>query len=350
MTVDPGGFLDTAMKKTLCALLLLTCPAPVPAADADWRPVATDLLRSEKTGFGGLCGVVVDHQSGDLWVNLSDRGMFHSGDQGKTWKRVSDAQPEGRTETPGCWLLDPTGKGATMVTALVYGSPIAVSTDQAATWKYLDTKSAHIDWCAVDWTDPDLKFILALKHEAGGLLLASTDGGKSFADVGKGYGTGWVFDGQTAVVAAARSKETPKPNLLRTTDGGKTFTSCGAHSPVGRDSAQALPKWRAGTLYWLVDGGLIATTDKGATWKKVGEVRDAQYGPIFGKDAKHMFVLTKAGVVESADGGASWSKPVAPPKEMKGIGGLSWLEYDPKNDVLYLMKMGSDLYRLARGG
>jgi hypothetical protein len=61
-----------------------------------------------------------------------------------------------------------------------------------------------------------------------------------------------------------------------------------------------------------------------------------------------MFVLTKAGVVESTDGGATWSKPVPPPKAMKGTGGLSWLEYDPKNDVLYLMKMGSDLYRLAR--
>jgi hypothetical protein len=44
----------------------------------------------------------------------------------------------------------------------------------------------------------------------------------------------------------------------------------------------------------------------------------------------------------------TWSKPLPLPKEMKGISGLSWLEYDPKNDVLFLMKMGSDLYRLAR--
>ena len=128
-----------------------------------------------------------------------------------------------------------------------------------------------------------------------------------------------------------------------------TEQACGAFRPVGTNSAQALPKWRGGTLYWLVEGALIATTDKGATWKKVGKVKDAQYGPIFGKDAKHMFVLTKAGVVESTDGGATWSKPLAPPQAMKGIGGLSWLEYDPKNDGLYLMKMGSDLYRLARG-
>ena len=59
-------------------------------------------------------------------------------------------------------------------------------------------------------------------------------------------------------------------------------------------------------------------------------MKDALYGPVFGKDGKHLFVLTKAGVAESTDGGATWSKPLAPPKEMKGVGGLSWLEYDPR--------------------
>jgi photosystem II stability/assembly factor-like uncharacterized protein len=336
------------MKSSLAALLLVSWPALVASAGADWRPVATDLLKREKTGFGGLCGVLVDHRTGDLWINLSDRGMFHSSDQGKSWKRVSETQPRGRTETPGCWQFDPTGKGRKMVTALVYGSPLAVSADQAATWKYMHNRSAHIDWCAVDWTDPEMNFVLALKHEAGGLLLASTDGGKSFIEVGKGYGTGWVFDGQTAVVATVKSKDRPKPNLLRTIDGGKTFKPCSDYSPVGSNSAQALPKWHAGTLYWLVDGGLIATSDKGKTWKKIAEVKDAQYGPIFGKDARHLFVLTRAGVVESTDGGASWSRPLPPPRELKGLAGLSWLEYDPTQDCLYLMKMGSDLYRLDR--
>ena len=336
------------MKPYLVLLALFDFPAPSLAGDPRWQPVVTDLLKREKTGFGGLCGIVVDHDTGDVWVNLSDRGMFRSTDQGKSWKRVSDTQPKGRTETPGCWLLDPTGKSKKMVTALVYGSPIALSADHAEIWKFLDAKSSHIDWCAVDWSSPGMKFVLAVKHESGGLLLRSTDGGKSFTEVGKGYSTGWVFDGQTAVVAEARSKEKPGPNLLRTTDGGKTFKPCGGHSPVGVNSAQALPKWREDTLYWLVEGGLIATTDKGETWKRLGEVKGAQYGPIFGKNANHMFVLTKAGVVESRDGGMTWSKPLPPPKEMKGVGGLSWLEYDPKNDVLFLMKMGSDLYRLAR--
>ncbi len=335
--------------RNLCVCLLLASAVSARAAEPEWQPVVTELLKSEKTGFGGLCGVVVDHQSGELWVNLSDRGMFRSADQGKSWKRVSDTQPRGRTETPGCWLLDPTGKSGAMVSALVYGSPIAVSTDRAVSWKYFDNKSSHVDWCAVDWTDPERKFVLTLKHEAGGLLLASGDGGKSFVEVGKGYGPGWVFDGKTAVVAQARSKDSSKPSLMRTTDGGKTFEPCGEFSPVGSQSAQALPRWHGGRLYWLTDSGLIVTADRGESWKTIGMVKDAQFGPVFGKDAKHLFVLTRAGVVESSDGGSTWSKPLPPPREMKGTGGLSWLEYDPKNDVIYLMKMGSDLYRLTRG-
>jgi hypothetical protein len=62
-----------------------------------------------------------------------------------------------------------------------------------------------------------------------------------------------------------------------------------------------------------------------------------------------MFVLTGAGIIESTDSGTSWSEPVPPPDGLKGVGGLTWLEYDPSNDILYLMKMGSDLYKLDRG-
>ena len=101
-------------------------------------------------------------------------------------------------------------------------------------------------------------------------------------------------------------------------------------------------------LYWLTDSVLIATPDKAKTWTQMGVVKDAQYGPVFGKTAKHLFVLTKSGVVESTDGGTVWSAPVAPPAEMKGLGGLSWLEFDPQHDTVYLMKMGSELYRLSR--
>jgi photosystem II stability/assembly factor-like uncharacterized protein len=313
---------------------------------AEWQPVTTELLRTSKPGYGGLCGVVVDHKTGNVIVNVSDQGFFRSEDQGKTWKRLGTQVIKGRTEWPGCLMLDPVGEGKTLVSALVYGQPIVVSRDGGSTWREMDGKSRHVDWCAVDWSDPDLKFVLTLKHESGGLLLRSEDGGQHFSeDAGKGYGPAWIFDSKTAVVAQEKTKDRPKPSLLRTTDGGKTFTPCADYY------ARALPRWHkeSGSLYWLAEGALLNTTDKGENWKKVCDLKDGRFGPIFGKDGKHFFVLTKDGIIESSDGGTNWSKPIAPPADFKGIGALTWIEYDPVHDVLYLMKMTSELYRLERG-
>ncbi len=325
---------------TLAALASLTF-----SHAAEWQPVLTDLLKSEKTGYGGLCGIVVDHTSGDVFVNLSDLGMYRSSDEGKSWKPATKEPLKGRTESPGCWSINPTGRDKTMVTALVYGAPIAVSTDDAFTFRTLDARSEHIDWCAVDWTDPAMNFILALKHEQGGLLIASNDGGKSFRDVGPGYISGWVFDEKTAVVA----KETADGvQLVRSTDGGKTFAPCGNFAPVGSGSAGTLPKWKDGKLYWLTRSGLISTADKGETWEKIAEAEGGLSGPIFGKSSRHYFLLTQKGILETTDAGASFSEPIPAPEALGNLAGLTWLEYDPTRDTLYLMKMTSDLYRLKR--
>lgn len=318
----------------MSAVLVIILSAGASPA-ADWEPITTDLIAKEKPGYGGLSGVVVDHKSGDLYVCLSDRGVFRSTDHGKTWERFGKDAFKGRTEWPGCFLLDPTGKTKRFLVALVYGAPITVG--DGGEWKTMDKESAHVDYASVDWSDAEMKLVLTVKHEADGKLLLSDDAGKTFREIGKGYGASWVFDAKTAVIAQVKNKE-----LLRTTDGGKTFES------VAKHDIKALPKWFDGALYWLMDDALYRTTDKGVKWEKLGAVKDARYGPIFGKDAKHLFVLTKDGVVESTDGGATWSKAIAPPKEMKGVSALTWLEYDPASDTLYLMKMTSELYKLSR--
>lgn len=317
---------------------------PTAAAAADWEATTTDLLRTEKSGYGGLSGVAVDRATGHVFVDLSDRGVFRSADQGRTWERHGAGLGKGRTETAGCFMLDPTGKTKRLLLPTVYGGPIALGSADGGDWRHLDKASVHVDWCAANWSDPELKFLLTLKHESGGLLLWSRDGGKSFAEVGKGYGPAWVFDADTAVVALAKSKDRPKGGLVRTTDGGKTFQPAGEYAP------QWLPRWHGDALYWLADGALIKTTDKAATWAKVCDLKDGRFGPVFGKDSRHLFVLTGAGVVESADGGATWAKPVPLPKELKGVSPLTWLDYDPGNDVLYVMKMGTELYKMPRGG
>ena len=323
-------------------LPLLALLASAVPASGQWQPVTAELVKEHKPGFGGVCGVAVDHQNGDVYIDLSDRGIFRSTDQGKRWQRVG-AEIKGRTEWPGCLMLDPVGGTKKMVVAFVYGAPIGVYAGADRGWRFLDKKSHHIDWCAVDWTDPAMSLIFALKHESGDLLIVSRDGGKTFTEVGKGYGPAWVFDKNTAVVAETRTKERANPRLLRTTDAGKTFT------PGPEYTARALPRWHGDTLYWVVQGALIATTDRGQSWKKLSDLKDGRFGPIFGKDGKHLFVLTGSGIVESTDGGASWGKPLSLPKMMGGISTLSWMEFDAVHDVLYVMRMGADLYRLRRG-
>ena len=39
---------------------------------------------------------------------------------------------------------------------------------------------------------------------------------------------------------------------------------------------------------------------------------------------------------------------MALPKDLKGVSALTWLEYDPVHDTLYVMKMGSELFKLER--
>jgi hypothetical protein len=141
-----------------------------------------------------------------------------------------------------------------------------------------------------------------------------------------------------ASVSGGRANHT----LMRTTDAFQTV------SPGGDYSAVALPRWHNGVLYWLVEGGMIASRNRGETWERVtSEIRDGQCGPVFGTSPRHMFVVVPRGVRESTDGGTRWS-PVVPLPPRMGKVTRGWVEYDPCNDVLYLMQMASELCRLER--
>jgi hypothetical protein len=78
------------------------------------------------------------------------------------------------------------------------------------------------------------------------------------------------------------------------------------------------------------------------------ECKDAEHGRVSGKNARHVLILTKDGIAESTNGGTTWSKPIALPQRLKDTEGETWIEYDPKNDILYVMKSGGDLYKLTR--
>src|ERR1051325_6131642 len=100
---------------------------------AEWEALTADLVRQERPGFGGVSGVVVERRTGDLFIWLSDKGMYHSADQGQTWKPLGKPS-KGRTETPNCMLTNATGPLETFIIPLVYGGPTIISDRTGASW------------------------------------------------------------------------------------------------------------------------------------------------------------------------------------------------------------------------
>jgi hypothetical protein len=104
-----------------------------------------------------------------------------------------------------------------------------------------------------------------------------------------------------------------------------------------------------GCVFLLVEGKGVYCSSAGAnrfkpvseTWQEVC----AHAEKI--RDSRHLFVLADTCIKESRDGGATWLKAIPLPKDFVATS-PTWVEYDATNDVLYLMKPGSDLYKLAR--
>ena len=72
-------------NRTSIAVIIAMAMLAADVANADWQGTAADLIKSEKPGFGGLSGVTVDRKTGDVYIFLSDKGLYRSTDQGKTW-------------------------------------------------------------------------------------------------------------------------------------------------------------------------------------------------------------------------------------------------------------------------
>jgi hypothetical protein len=104
-----------------------------------------------------------------------------------------------------------------------------------------------------------------------------------------------------------------------------------------------------GCVFLLIDGRKVYCSPAGAdnfnpvseTWKEVRAHAEKT------RDPKHLLVLADTFIKESRDGGRTWLKPISLPKGFVTTSS-TWVEYDAANDVVYLMKPGSDLYKLAR--
>ncbi len=315
-------------------LLCLALFTPFLAAAAEWVNIS-DPVSSQFTKpgtYGPTAGVGVDRANGDVFMVAADYGIWKSSDHGATFARADDQAIGGRCETGWALQLDPDGRR--LFCFMIYGGS-ALTTDGGKTWA--KSKVSHLDFGAVDWADTGRR-LLAIRHESGGLLTTSDDGGATWTDLEKGFSGCGVVDRRTFV--ATKAKEA---GIFRSTDTGTSWTQVSPTTP-----AAAAPVFFKGAGYWATGKGILVSTDQGASWSDLGGPIDASFGPNFGKNEKHFVVVGKRGFQETKDRGQTWEL-AAPLPAGFGTGHIGPnYAWDPNADIFYASTMSKPTFKYQR--
>jgi hypothetical protein len=316
--------------KLLLALILLTSQCLA----ADWTPISEAVTAQVKPGYAGpTAGVVVDHATGAVFMVVNDQGLWRSTDHGANFIRCDGGTIGGRCETGWALQADPAGKR--LACFMIYGSS-AMTTDGGETWTKF--KTTHFDCGSVDWADTG-KRLLAIRHESGGLLTASEDGGATWKDLEKGFASVGVFDHSTFVVT--KEKE---PGIFRSTDAGASWTQISDAKPTA-----LAPIIVEGTAYWPTGKTLLVSRDRGATWSELGPGIDVTHGPLLSNDTTRLIFVGKTGFSETSDGGKTWKSaaPLPPGFTVNRVGpNYAW---DARANMLYASTMSKPTLRLELG-
>ena len=336
-----------SVSRTLLILGAILFAPMVLAEKGQWVSVSDGVIAQlqkdgKKVGYPGLtAGVAVDPSSGDLYVVVCDQGLWKSTDKGETFTRVDGGKIGGRCETGFALNFDP--KGKRMACFMIYGA-CGNSLDSGEHWR--GWKTNHLDFGAVDW-EATGDTLLATRHESGGVLCLSADGGQTWKNLGtegpdkkinkedRDYTMLGMFDAESLLASRG-------DGILRSADRGKTWTSVSDAKLVG-----AVMSVHNGIGYWMSDKGVLRTTDKGKTWTMAWPIR-AVFGPWFSADDHRIVVVGKEGFSESTDGGQTW-KPAAPlpPGFNANLVGPNYA-WDSIHDLFYASSMGRHTYRFER--
>jgi len=315
-----------------CSVAAL-CHVALACAAAEWVNISDSVTSQVKPGYAGpTAGVAVDRVSGDVYMVVNDQGLWKSTDHGQTFTRVDDKNIGGRCETGYALDLDPNGQR--LFCFMIYGSS-AMTTDSGKTWS--KSKVSHLDFGAVDWEDTG-KRLLALRHESGGMLCTSEDGGATWKELEKGFSGVGLFDHNTFL--ATKAKE---PGIFRSTDNGATWAKVSDATPVA-----ATPIIFKGVGYWAAGKSLLISKDKGATWTELAVAEEVKFGPYFGKDENHFVLVGKSGFQETTDAGKTW-KTAAPLPAGFGVGRVGPnYAWDSNADCFYASTMTKAAFKYDR--
>jgi len=332
-----------------CGCWTMLAAAGAQAADA-WTDVSGPLLeRLTNSGVklawpGGCSGVVVNRLTGEVTIKVVGCGLWRSADQGKTWKRIDGDAISGRDETGWATSVD---QNAPERIASFSLDGTAGWTADGRSWKRFADLGRNWDFGSVDWAAPAPKTIIAAKHETSppGEVYVTTDGGNAWnklsirvSDHPDRISMVGAMDATTLIYSKGEG-------IQRSADLGVTWTQVSAVNPQTR-----IPVLFKGVHYLGATNGLLASKDKGASWRLQGAAVNVWQGPFFGRDEQEMAVVGKDGVFLTKNAGETWTRAAdLKPKDRGFYFTPNWFgcyAWDPVNQALYASAMGNPVFRL----
>jgi photosystem II stability/assembly factor-like uncharacterized protein len=294
--------------------------------DMQWRNIGP-FIGGKVDSVSGVNG-----RPGIAYVGTDNGGVWKTVNAGATWLPVTDAVQVVR----GFTALAVAQSQPTVVyagTGSVFGSNYSggvwKSTDAGAHWQSAGLQNAGaIGWLLVDPQNPNLVLAATrgIDHRQGGArgVFRSTDGGRRWT---------LVLNAQPESGATSLSWASDDPRVI-------FATVTQTYLPPGI-SSRSLSEHPAPT-------SLYKSSDEGLTWAKL-KGRDqpellGETAVAVGTHARRVYMLNRAGLYRSDDGGTSWS--VATKSIYTSSKQVLVDPHDP--DVVYTM--GTCVYRSTDGG
>lgn len=287
-----------------------------------WTNVTAN-VGGDKWGYAGVTTMAAVPDSDTVIAGISERGLWATSDNGKTWKQLGEKDALPIKNRPYQIIFDPKDP-KTFWESGSYGSGVFQTTDAGQTFRRLGIIE-HVDGLGVDFTDPQRKLLIAGLHERERSVQKSTDGGQTWQQIGDKLPDKTNFSNDVIVLdsnnylcnAAGWKQDNGHPlafGIFRTADAGKSWTKVSDAGPSGPPLVAS-----DGAIYWqtLWNGGLVKSVDHGQTWQKLtGPVKS---NPIEISDGK-LVAAVDSQLLVSGDGAKTWAKLGEPiPYKPSGI-------------------------------